>query len=648
MKYPRFFSRKPVFLGTVYKMSKSRVIGAGAGIGRANGGGGYNTGGNQGGGNKKQGLIGTTNMRVGLVPYVRTRADGGNARHWTFCMNQLGGVGRRWGQAAGPGNRGGVHAMCKMHAHRSRQRYPRRPKQSIGYGNPNLFRVNPVLGAATCGATCTTTADCLNATGCTSCRVKAGAMTCRGPPGPPRQLTWTKPTAGARNTPLVRYVPPAGGDELLIYGSDDPGPGYVYALYQVDATDWKLAWSFPCAGPVVATPVLDAGANRLYVCADGGTGEYAQGTVYALNPATGEQQWQRDIGGRLRAAVAGAAADAPSTRMLFVGSSSAPGKATGMLYALDPTDGTIAGQQDTPSIPRCMVYVAGGGVGGKATLCVSFDDGSVQCYLSLARGLPDTPFPPVWPNQLTTGAGALGDMSLSPSGTTLWFGSESQLLYGVQVGGDQGGKLLPFLTLPPSVTGGRVRAAPAIENAANNLINVYVSSDDGNVYAVKTTELAGNPYAPTPQVTWKQQIANESRVPAPTCYYGVSSPVVSPPFAARSRSTVYVGSYDGYVLGLDASGGTIVLQSHDIVPAGISTPLLSADGEDLYVSASVPCNEAEPTGGGGGSIVAIKVRNVCCQKDPDTDACDTTASNVCDECTRDYLADQATCDKCGY
>ena len=126
-------------------MSKSRVIGAGAGIGRANGGGGYNTGGNQGGGNKKQGLIGTTNMRVGLVPYVRTRADGGNSRHWTFCMNQLGGVGRRWGQAAGPGNRGGVHALCKHHAAQSRQRHPRRPKQSSGYGSPKVYRSNPVV-----------------------------------------------------------------------------------------------------------------------------------------------------------------------------------------------------------------------------------------------------------------------------------------------------------------------------------------------------------------------------------------------------------------------------------------------------------------------------------------------------------------------
>ena len=120
-------------------MPRSRLMSPGAGGSNW----GVNRLGNQGGGNKKQGLIGTTNMRVGLVPYVRTRADGGNSRHWTFCMNQLGGVGRRWGQAAGPGNRGGVHAMCKMHAHRSRQRHPRRLKQSSGYGTPHVFRTDP-------------------------------------------------------------------------------------------------------------------------------------------------------------------------------------------------------------------------------------------------------------------------------------------------------------------------------------------------------------------------------------------------------------------------------------------------------------------------------------------------------------------------
>jgi len=93
--------------------------------------------------------VSTTNRRVELVPYVRTRADGGNARNWVFCMNQLGGVGRRWGQAAGPGNRGGVHEPCQALADVSRRRYPRQPKQSTGYGGPWVFRSNHrVLGQA--------------------------------------------------------------------------------------------------------------------------------------------------------------------------------------------------------------------------------------------------------------------------------------------------------------------------------------------------------------------------------------------------------------------------------------------------------------------------------------------------------------------
>ena len=46
------------------------------------------------GNNKWQGLVSTTNMRSSIIPYVRTRADSDN-RNVVFCMNQLGGVGRK-------------------------------------------------------------------------------------------------------------------------------------------------------------------------------------------------------------------------------------------------------------------------------------------------------------------------------------------------------------------------------------------------------------------------------------------------------------------------------------------------------------------------------------------------------------------------
>ena len=104
-------------------------MGAGASVVRARSGrgGGAATSINQGGGNKKEGLVSTTNRRAEQIRFIRTRADGGNARHWVFCMNQLGGVGHKWGQASGPGNRGGVHASCKELATASRLAYPVMP-----------------------------------------------------------------------------------------------------------------------------------------------------------------------------------------------------------------------------------------------------------------------------------------------------------------------------------------------------------------------------------------------------------------------------------------------------------------------------------------------------------------------------------------
>ena len=78
---------------------------------------------NQGGGSKKQGLVPTTNTPVELSHHLRTEG-GGQQRHWIFCMNQLGGVGRRWGQNAGPGNRAGVSSACSAKAAISRILFP--------------------------------------------------------------------------------------------------------------------------------------------------------------------------------------------------------------------------------------------------------------------------------------------------------------------------------------------------------------------------------------------------------------------------------------------------------------------------------------------------------------------------------------------
>ena len=74
----------------IFIMSKCRSMYAGSS------GAAYNVNGmHPGNGNNKwQGLVSTTNMRSSIIPYVRTRADGDN-RNVVFCMNQLGGIGRK-------------------------------------------------------------------------------------------------------------------------------------------------------------------------------------------------------------------------------------------------------------------------------------------------------------------------------------------------------------------------------------------------------------------------------------------------------------------------------------------------------------------------------------------------------------------------
>ena len=119
-------------------MTGKRRVGLGSVVVKQSGGGGAATASKQGGGNKLIGLISTKNMAINgaMVHNIRTRSDGGNSRHWFFCMNQLGGVGRRWGQAAGPGNRAGVSAGCAELARQSRLDHLRGWHGGGGVGRP--------------------------------------------------------------------------------------------------------------------------------------------------------------------------------------------------------------------------------------------------------------------------------------------------------------------------------------------------------------------------------------------------------------------------------------------------------------------------------------------------------------------------------
>ena len=74
-------------------------------------------------GDKLQGLPPQTNTPVSLAWAILSKGGGGQ-RNRVFCMNQLGGVGRRWGQAAGPGNRAGVSVQCFQTAKRYETLFP--------------------------------------------------------------------------------------------------------------------------------------------------------------------------------------------------------------------------------------------------------------------------------------------------------------------------------------------------------------------------------------------------------------------------------------------------------------------------------------------------------------------------------------------
>ena len=112
-------------------MGKSIIIGAGAS---------RLTTRNQGGGDKLQGLPPQTNTPVELSWAIRKKGGGQN-RNWVFCINQLGGVGRRWGAASGPGNRAGVSIWCKQIAEMYRGFYPANPRRNA----PLWSRRLPIL-----------------------------------------------------------------------------------------------------------------------------------------------------------------------------------------------------------------------------------------------------------------------------------------------------------------------------------------------------------------------------------------------------------------------------------------------------------------------------------------------------------------------
>ena len=595
---------------------------------------GVNRLGNQGGGNKKQGLVSTTNMRVGLVPYVRTRADGGNSRHWTFCMNQLGGVGHRWGQAAGPGNRGGVHAVCKHHAARSRQRNPRRPKQSSGYGNPHVFR----------------------------------ALS----PRASEQFKWTVDAAGAWSTPLVHgtQLPPSASgsvcditdlvpaSSLVFYGSDK---GEVHAVdthsglqkwalppaagtRAPDATVTHLLWGSPAGnwnnylgGELCFAS--DAGIVGSIVCAADG-GQKQVNWLYDMTPPTPPGNTPppgRPVAAILKISFAEDQLHADATDWLIVAGWAGGGTSDqyngGYVIRVLETE---AGRVGVDPVPLPLPAVASSAYSIQTSEPVvgsmAYSLGSVHpIFLYFATksnvfkyaltngtdprsGTPYQAGQQMW--QYQTGADIMeGGVALdweneagAGPGSGVLYGSHDSMVYALSA---EDGRLM-WRTSSTTIYG-QVQSTPVLGTVYTPSANMlYVISGDGCVYGLDTAKEG--------QLAWKTRVSISDsgcvgQLPPP------SSPVLAP-----DGTTLYCGTIDGTVCGLDAKTGDKLLEVS--LPEGrtgrgvyVSTPLLSpymgclsvpgapvleagTDASYLYVNTSVSCSNTDPTAQTG-SIAAI-------------------------------------------
>ena len=239
------------------------------------------TSGNQGGGDKKQGLVSTTNTRVDLNAFIRIRG-GGHNRNWLFCMNQLGGVGRRWGQASGPGNRGGVSANCQRLAYRRRQQYPPKPcgSEVRGWGSgvkfPPLCRPAASLPADqqyTTGMFYSARGDVL-----VSYRGDVAYYSEQTQMEPPPSLNYFAPTAytpgNFLDTPTGVWSPPVRCSAVnipVMYSVDTWG-----RLYGWEAHDPPPAGATACTGGACLSRMYKAPPSPWAAAYDDDTGRYGR------------------------------------------------------------------------------------------------------------------------------------------------------------------------------------------------------------------------------------------------------------------------------------------------------------------------------------------------------------------------------------
>jgi outer membrane protein assembly factor BamB len=316
----------------------------------------------------------------------------------------------------------------------------------------------------------------------------AAALGPRTPAAPPGSTQPELDTARAADAAALGRTLPAGEVGVDSVGKDAPkAPGIrvggrffsrrsviVAAGVAIAIIGVLIAIIVPGSGP--AQPAVrwtytipgNASALNSGPAVSGGTVYIGSdnGTVYALDAATGHKRWTQRTGGPISSspAVAGG--------VVFIGS------ADGKVYAMDAATGKIRWTHATGAAVNSSPAVAGG------TVYVGSDNGNVYA-LSEATGktrwMQDT--------------GAAVNSSPAVAVGAVFIGSDNGRVYAMDA---VSGKMLWMHD-----TGGAVNSSPAVANPT-----VYVSNDNGNLYAL---DLA------TGQVLWSTSSGS----------YGYSSPAVA-------------------------------------------------------------------------------------------------------------------------
>jgi len=272
-------------------------------------------------------------------------------------------------------------------------------------------------------------------------------------------------------------------------------------------TDMGFLWEFPAGESVQSSPAVAdvsiADAERtVYVGS-------ADGTVHALDPADGSEQWTFQTGGAVRSSPAVDTTDDGGT--LYVGSDD------GLVYAID----AVSGQQE-------WTFETGGAVESSPVVIDAPGETESESARTVYVGSADRR---VYAIEAVTGDQrwnfeSNGAVSVSPAAVeatedgatgTVYVGSEDSVVYALDAPTGEGEWQFP--------TDGSIQAAPV---AADD--RVYVASRDGVLYAI-------NRRSGTRAWTFDAERAL------------VASPAVS-------GTTVYLGGRDGTLYALSTADGS--------------------------------------------------------------------------------------------